>query len=377
MINVFQPSLDGSDLEKMAEVIKTRWIGAGPQLKAFKEELAVEFGVDTNRVHLTNSCSAGLMALPHIFDITKDDSVVIPSISFPAVANSFRRIGAEVRLCDVDPSTGNVTLADIIPLVDETTKAVVVTHYGGIPVDIDPIIDFCTTKGILVIEDAACAIKSFYKGRRVGTFTDCAIWSFDPMKTLSSGDGGLMILKDKALKDKAAQWLYLGLPPSEKSGLDKSTSQDGMWWEYDIQCPGSRDVMNDLTAAVGRNQLSKLDDYISRRSNIKKMYNIVLTEVKEVTILTGDVEQAISCDYFYTIACKRRDELAIHLKDHGIYTTFRYWPLHKTTSYSESPASFPNTELMCNTCLNLPIHDCLTENDVSVISQLIKDFFSK
>ncbi|MFC3150309.1 DegT/DnrJ/EryC1/StrS family aminotransferase [Litoribrevibacter euphylliae] len=378
MINVFEPSVGIEDSNRVSDVLESKWIGAGPHVKAFREELSVEFGVEKDRVLLTNSCSAGLMVLPYLFDLKAGDSVIMPTISFPSLANSFKRLDITIKFCDVDKRTGNVTLDCFRDLVDATTKAIIVTHYGGTPVELEEIKVFASSRNIYVIEDTACAIKSFdSQGRRVGTYSDCAIWSFDAMKTLTCGDGGMMILRDQALRDKASELLYLGLPASDKSGLDKSGSGDSMWWEYDILRPGSRDIMNDILAAIGREQLSKLDQYIERRKKIATFYCEELGSIKEVKVLSQELNDSDVSHYFFTIETAKRNELARFLKDNNVYTTFRYWPLHKTTLYKDVDSKFPNAEYMAANCLNLPIHQNLSDANISLVVQLIKSFFEE
>jgi len=377
MINIFEPSVSRDDMNCLEKVFESKWIGSGPEVSGFKKELAEDFGVSEERCLLTNSCSAGLMVLPYLFDIGKGDSVVMPTISFPSLANSFYRVGVDIRFTDLDEKTGNVRLKDIVDEIDETTKAVIVTHYGGTPVDLDPILDYCKERNIYVIEDAACAIKSFYKDKRVGTFSDCALWSLDAMKTLTTGDGGFMILRDKKLKERASELLYLGLPAQEKTGLDKSENSDQMWWEYDVTCAGSRDVLNDIAASIGRHQLSRLDKYMARRKVISECYIKRLQGVGDLGFLGKDCWNKETSNYFFTITSSKRDDLARYMKEKGIYTTFRYWPLHKTSLYKSDPVLFPNAEYLSSSALNIPVHQNLSDSDVGFIVNTITNFFSK
>ena len=377
LIKIFEPSVGQEDINDVTDVLKTKWIGLGEQSHLFKKELAYEFGVSETRILLTNSCSSGLMALPHIFNIVKGDSVIMPTISFPSLANSFKRVGVDIKLTDVDKRSGNIRLEDFEHLVDKTTRAVIVTHYGGNPVELEKISKFCASNNIFLIEDAACAIKSFdSQNNRIGTYSDCALWSFDAMKTLTCGDGGMMIFRDVEKKEKASELLYLGLPSSEKSGLDRSSDKGVMWWEYDIKRAGSRDIINDIAASIGRTQLAKLDSFIQRRSNVAQEYRNELQSIKGLSILSDNLDCKKVSNYFFTIVSEQRNELAHFLMKKNIYTTFRYWPLHLTSLYKdEDKYKYKNANHLSNHALNIPIHQNLSDEDVLKIIESISLFY--
>ena len=193
-----------------------------------------------------------------------------------------------------------------------------VTHYGGVPCDMTEIINYCNLRNIKVIEDSACALTASVNGNNCGTLGDFGVWSFDAMKLITTGDGGALYAKDKKALSKIREYLYLGLPEKEKSGLDsaKNANEPG-WWQYELNNAGRRAIMNDVAAAMGVVQMKKLHELIRSRKDTAAMYD------QQIQILR--LSECISCkecrrmSYFYTIKCER-DELAIHLKNNGVYT---------------------------------------------------------
>lgn len=379
MINIFEPSLGDDDLIAIKKVFDSKWIGKGEIVSLFEENFANELNSIKENFLSTTSCTEGIFLASKLFDFKEGDEIILPSISFPSIASAVLESNAKLIFCDVDRKTLNPTFDTLKKHVTAKTKAIFLTHYGGFPIDIDPIIELCKTHDIKIIEDSACAVKSFYKGRACGTLGDMGIWSFDAMKTLSTVDGGMIYLKDKKLIEKAKQLLYLGLPVKAKSGIDSSSKGNSKWWEFDIVSYGRRAVMNDVTAAIGNVQLKKLNGYIDYRKQIFNFYVDEFKNIRDLEIIKHDNYKFDfeSSYYFFWLQTPRRDELANYLKKNGIYSTFRYFPLHKIKLFNESnDLKLYNSEYINDYTLNIPIHHNLTNNDLKFISNSINFFFN-
>ena len=150
----------------------------------------------------------------------------------------------------------------------------------GVFLEMDSILKICKENNILVIEDSACAVRSFYKGNACGTMGDLGIWSFDAMKILCTGDGGMLYIKDSDFMNIAKEDLYLGTPAKQKSGLDSSANKNVNWWEFEINRPGRRAIMNDVTGAIGNVQLDKVAGFINKREKVHKTY---MDELKKLS----------------------------------------------------------------------------------------------
>jgi dTDP-4-amino-4,6-dideoxygalactose transaminase len=375
MINLFQPSLGEEELEEIAKVFKSNWLGKGNYVKDFETGFAKSLKTNNKHFLSTSSCTEAIFLASDLFNFSSKDEIIVPSISFPSVGSSIMSKGAKIVFCDVDKYSLNVRAKDIKSKITINTKAVFLTHFGGVPCDMDPIVELCKEHNIFIIEDSACAVKSFYKGKACGTIGDMGMWSFDAMKTLSTADGGMMYIKDLKLRIEAEEKLYLGLPQKQKSGIDSSTESGNTWWEFEMNHPGRRAIMNNVTAAMGCAQLKKLDSFISRRKEIYDVYHDKLSKLDWLTVPPIEKFDNVSSYYFFWIQTKKRNELAKYLLDNNVYTTFRYWPLHKINMFKDYvDGDYPNSEYVSKVTLNLPLHQSLSNEDVNKIIKLITEF---
>lgn len=373
VINIFQPCLGKEELAGVERVFKSNWIGKGKEVAEFERRFAALQNADVSHFTTTTCCTEGLFLAPELFNCEGYD-IIVPSISFAAVGNAVLAANANLILCDVDHRTLNVRAEDIKKRLTASTKAVYVTHYGGVPCDMDPILELCASRRIKVIEDAACAPTATYKEKSCGTMGDMGVWSFDAMKILVTGDGGMIYLKDPGMVERAKEYLYLGLPGKAKSGMD-STSRDS-WWEFTVNRPGRRAIMNDISGAIGLAQLDKLKRFVAVRRDIDSIYREGLRKVKWLTVCPEIPEDSTSSYYMFwiqTFTKAKRDELARFLLDNGIYTTFRYWPLHRISLFNDG-SEYPNADYAADHTLNLPIHQSMTDDEVMKIIETIKRF---
>lgn len=374
MINVMQPSLGQEELDRLKKVFESNWIGKGPLVKEFERAYAEHLGSSADRVLSTNCCSEGLFSSMYICDIMPGDEVIVPTVSFVGAGNAVCANGSKLVLCDVDPRTLNARAEDIEKVITPKTKAILLLHYGGIPCDMDAIMPLAEHYGLKVIEDCAAGVCSSYKGRALGTFGDMGMWSFDAMKILVCGDGAILHFNTPELREKADKWLYFGL--QAKSGYENSVAQK--WWEFDISCYGHRAIMNDVTAAIALEQLKKLPMFMEKRSAVHNAYNDNLADLGWMDLPLPLPEGSVSSYYFYHIQVKngKRDELARFLREAGIYTTYRYFPLHRVPHYGLD-GSFPGADYAADNSLCLPIHQSLSESDVQLIIDKVREFGEK
>ncbi len=377
MINFLQPALGQDELAAIADVFASNWIGRGSRVIEFERRFAQGLAADPEKFLSATCCTEGLFLAPHLYELAADDEVIVPSVSFIAVGSCVVASGARLVFCDVDPRTLNATPEIIESKLTKRTRAIVLNHYGGIPCDMDPILELCRSRGILVIEDTACALRSFYKGRACGTMADMGLWSFDAMKTLTTGDGGMIYIASQELATYAREYLYLGLPSRKKSGVDSAAGGVTNWWEITINCPGRRAIMNDVAGAIGLTQLAKLDGFIARRKQIYDAYCEQLAGLDWLELPPPVPSYVQPSHYFFWVQLEKRDQLARFLLERGVYTTFRYWPLHKVEYFKASEAVLPGSELASRRTLNLPLHQSLSAADVQRVVDAIREFGSR
>lgn len=368
MINVYQPQLGEEEVQAVREVFKSNWIGKGKKTQMFEEQFAEYVNANPANILSTSCCSEGLFSSMRIFDIGQGDEVILPTVSFVGAGNAVCDSGAKAVFCDVDVRTLNVRAEDIEKKITNRTRAILLLHYGGVACEMDEIMQLAGEKGLKVIEDSACSVASTYKGRALGTIGDMGMWSFDAMKILVCGDGAMLYFKEPEKREYAEKLLYFGL--ESQSGY--SNSVDKKWWHFDISQFGHRAVMNDVTSAIGIEQLKKLPQFIEKRKKVHEFYNDALKDVEWLDLPEPIGSDRTSSYYFYHIQVhgEHRDELAKYLRDNDIYTTFRYYPLHWVKKYGCSE-TFPNAEYAADHTLNLPIHQSLSESDLSKIVECI------
>lgn len=366
MINLFQPDLGASELIQIAHSFHAGWIGRGPKVAEFESAWAAHVGVKPEQVVAVNCATEGLFQICEMQGLLAsdewfDDWVIVPSIHFVGAANAVKQDGAHIEFCDVDPFTLNPTLEHIQVAYSRAYRvdSVIILHYGGVAQDLDNIRQWCDEKRLTLIEDAACAPATVYKGKAAGTWGHFGVWSFDAMKIMSTGDGGMVYCENPDDASELRQRIYLGM--DEQSGY---TSNAERWWEFSVNHPGRRAIMNDIVAGIGLEQLKRLPEFVEKRRQIAAVYDEHLAGLVRLPQTGGSY-------YFYWIQTPRRDELAKYLKEHGVYTSFRYYPLHWVFKTGQS---LPGAEQAARETLLLPLHQRLTEAEVVYVCELIKGF---
>lgn len=372
VINLFQPTLGQDELQAVGEVFESGWLGRGPRTAEFEDRFAQHLGVESAHVRSIPSCTDGLFLSMELLGVGPGDEVIVPTIHFVGAANAVKAFGAEVIFCDVDPRTLNPRLEHLEACLTPRTKALFLVHYGGVPADVEAICALARSRGVAVIEDSACAISSTVHGQVCGTFGDIAMWSFDAMKILVTGDGGMIYIRDEELARRAESLTYLGMDTS--SGFSQAANSS-RWWEFDVTSFSRRSIINDVTAAMGLVQLDRLPSFISRRREIHRTYDELLGDCAWLTVPPALPDGVTSSHYFYWIQVEPdvRDRLAKALLDQGIYTTFRYYPLHQVPAYG-STAKLPAAEHAALTTLCLPIHQALPDADVRQVANAVAGF---
>lgn len=366
MINVFEPSVGQEELAAVEAVFQSNWLGRGNAAARFEADFAHHLGVEKGQLLSITSCTDGLFLAMDLLGVDDRSFVVMPSIHFVGAANAVFARGGSVRLCDVNSRTLNPTVDHIRAALNRpgVCKAIVLLHYGGVPCDMDDILQLAAERHIAVVEDSACSPASLYKGKAVGTLGHIGLWSFDAMKAMSTGDGGMMYFDRHEARQLASMYGYLG--QNKRSGLESSGEE---WWHFGVVHPGRRMLMNDVTAAIGIEQLKKLPGFVSRRLEIARMYSDTLRDTGLVLPPTDDGY------YFYWVQFPdraTRNRAASYLRDNGVYTTFRYYPLHKMILYNKSRVSaWPGADRAEETTLLLPLHQSLSDDDVAKVCDLL------
>ena len=364
MINVFGSKVGDGAIDKIAESIHKQWLGMGPNVSEFEERFAKRRRL--SNFALVDSGSNALYMAVTLLALPKGSEVIVPSFTWVSCAQAVLLAGHKPIFADVDLTTNNVTAETISKQITEKTKAIMVVHFAGLPVDMDPILKL----GYPVIEDAAHAVDSDYKGKPCGSMGDVAIYSFDAVKNISMGEGGGVTVRDAERAKRAKILRYCGIG---KSGFEASTHGKNRWWEYDIREPFIKMNPSDIQAAIGLDQLEHIDELQAYRKYIFDVYQRELGMLNWIT-LPVDAPAGSKHSYFtYSIRVPKRDEFAKYMFEHGVYTTLRYHPLHLNELYC-SDAHLPNCEQLNEDAICIPLHPNLSEDDIGKVVDTIKAF---
>jgi len=379
MINVFEPIVYPRTMELLEKVHTSKWLGRGELSNDFDEKLKDYLQLERFG---TASCASHLIeAVIRVSEFKKGSNIVIPTNSFPIIASVILSEGLGCRVADISPETGNICFESVKNVIDENTVAVFITHYGGVPVDVDLLRSIIGTK-VRIFEDSATALGTVVDGSSVGSKADFSLWSFDAMKLLVAGEGGGYTSNCEELFNKVRSHLYLGLRPSEKSGLDKVVnSQKSMWWEYQPENFGTRSVFTNIQAAYGLGSFEYLEKRLKRLREIRAMYEVGLHDcVSFISQPESLFEKSITySNYFCTIQIEqgKRNALASYLRENGVYTTLRYFPISEIPFYAQKcklPTVLNGTNSFFAKSLNIPCHSNLADSDVEEIIRLIRKF---
>jgi len=370
MISIFSNSLGQEELSAVEKVFDSKWIGASKVTLEFEKQFRQLLN---SKYSLSYNCAtAAIYDSMRLVGIQDGDEVLIPSINFIGCVNAIIDSGGIPIFCDVDKNTLNILPEEISRKRTNKTKAVLLLHYGGHPCDMDKLYD--VSDGLAIIEDSANSVYSSYKGKYCGTLGDIGCFSFDAMKILVVGDGGMMTFQNDEYYDKALSYRYLGLTNKDKSGVDSMKEGKDIWWEITLAKTSGRYISNDIVSAIGLEQLKKLSGFIQRRKDIWNIYKSELSDVDWITLPPEPLDDCTSSYYLFWLQMNDRNNFAKYMVKNEIYVTFRYYPLHLIKYYGSWHNQLPNTEWVNDRTINIPLHQNLTDGEVEYIIEMIKKY---
>lgn len=371
MISVFGSLVDDDEIDRVQQCMQSQWMGFGGKVNEFESAFADRMGL-TNFAMVDSGSNALYMAV-RLLDLPSGSEVIVPTFTWVSCAQAVLLAGCVPVFCDVDLDTMNVRRQDIEPLINAKTGAIMVVHYAGLAVEMDPILEL----GLPVIEDAAHAVVSTYKGRPCGGLGDVAIFSFDAVKNLTVGEGGGISTREATQIERAKVMRYCGIGKSGFEAATQDAQQKSRWWEYSIKEPFIKMLPTNIAASIGLGQLDKLDALQARREEVWAAYDEAFGSIDDVITPPGQRGDDVHSRFTYCVRIPRRDELAHHLLAQGIYTTLRYHPLHLNPLYSQTQRRLPVSEALNDTALSLPLHPRLSDSDVEHVIEQVSAFFSQ
>jgi perosamine synthetase len=370
MIPLSTPEFGDGEARAVADVLKSGWVSQGPKVAEFESLVAARVGAAHGVA--TTSCTTALHLALVASGVGPGDEVICPSYSFIATANAVLYAGATPVFADIEADTWNLDPADVATRVSSNTKAVLAVHQVGLAADLDRL-KAAVPRRVPIVEDAACAIGSLYKGRPVGSSGNVSCLSFHPRKTISLGEGGMVLTDDKSVADHCRRLRSHGASVSD---LDRHRAQGLVYEEY--RELGYNYRMTDIQAAIGIEQLKQLDGLLARRRAVATRYNTAFCKVEQIQT-PAEPAYATHSYQSYAIrlrpACRvGRDDMMRELIAAGISCRRGIPPIHLEPLYRDrGRVSLPVTEAVAADSIFIPMYASLPEPDQArVVEHVIR-----
>jgi len=371
-----KPFISGKELEYIQDCIlnEGRISGNGHYTHLCQQVFKKIFGFE--KTFLTTSCTSALEMSAALLDIQAGDEIIVPSFTFVTTASAFIHRGAKIIFADSCNDHPNLDAKKIEPLINPRTKGIIPVHYAGVSCDMDPIIEFANKYNLVIIEDAAQAIDSYYKGKTLGTLGQLSTFSFHETKNIIAGEGGMLVINDPNLIPRAEIiW---------EKGTNRSAFTRGEVEKYEWLDVGSSYAPAETICAFLYAQLQNVESIQTKRIADWNLYNSGLNHLQE----KGDCKLPAIPEYaqhnghiFYLIcnSQKDRDNLIDYLNEQGINAVFHYQALHKSPYYSQITPTIPhlpNAEMFTNTMIRLPLFNTLNNMEIETVIGSIESFYS-
>lgn len=366
---VAKPFIGEEELAKVKEVFKTGWLGMGSVVCEFENALKEYIGCK-NIIAVNTGTSALHLALDSL-GIGRGDEVIVPSLTFVATPHAVSMCGAKVVFCEVSQEKLNIDIDDVKKRITKKTKAVIPVHYSGFPCDMQSLLKMADEKGLFIVEDAAHAFGSLYRGKMIGSFGHATCFSFDPIKIITCGEGGAIATPSRKLAKTIIRKRIMGIDKDTWSRYKNSRS-----WFYEVKGLGYRYHMSNINAAIGLVQLKKIGEFIARRRAIAKRYDEALSCIEGIKLIAkGGREEIAQFNYIIRVKKNRREPLMKFLKENGVETGIHYIPNHIQPFYKTSRTRLLITEKVADEILTLPLYYGMSDTDVNKVIDLMNDFF--
>lgn len=379
-----QHFIDDKEIQEIVDTLRSNWLTAGPKTVEFEKRFAEYVGA--RHAIALNSCTAGLHLALVASGVEDGDEVITTPFTFCATAEVIEYQRAKPIFVDIDSNTFNLNPAGIEDKITPRTKAILPVHYGGIPCELDAIYDIARRHNLTVIEDAAHAVGSVYQSKKIGGFGNPTVFSFYPTKNMTTGEGGIVVTDDSDLADRMRMLALHGM----SRDAWKRYSAQGQWY-YEIHELGYKYNFTDLQAALGLQQLSKLDQFNATREKYAKRYFEALQDIPEVRMpnwyhryFDDLIKKGYVSPWHLFVMMIEPDKLRIdrgqfieELRARGIGTSVHFIPLHLQPYYANKygfkRGLFPNAEAIYDGIISLPLYPKLKDDDLSYIIDCIKD----
>jgi len=375
-----RPNISPEEIRAVVETLESGWITTGPRTErfaaAFAEYVGGRYAVPVS------SATAGLHVALLALGVGPGDEVVTTPMTFVATLNTIVHCGAVPVLVDVDAATLQIRVERVAEKLTTRTKAVVPVHFAGQPSDLDPLIELAGSRGVALLEDAAHAVGTEYKGRRIGSFPTTSVFSFHPNKNMTTGEGGMVVTDDEGVFERASLSKFHGMDREAWKRFAKEGSP-----RYDVAVPGFKYNMMDIQAALGLGQLPRLEGFIAERTRLAARYDAALAGCVGLILPQRTPYPARHAWHLYTplVDVDRlrigRDEFMAALKKRNIGTGLHYTAAHEFSYYAGRfgwrPEDFPEAHFVSERIVSLPLFPGLSDADQDDAIEAVRGVLSE
>jgi dTDP-4-amino-4,6-dideoxygalactose transaminase len=373
------PDIGDAEIDAVVACLRSGWVTTGPVTRQFEHDFAAYLAAHAGgagehapppQAIAVNSATAGLHLALESLGIGPGDDVIVPTLTFTATAEVVRYLGAQPVFVDIEPERMTLSVAAVAAALTARTRAVVPVHYAGLACDMDALLALARRRGLFVVEDAAHAFPTCHRGRLVGTLdSDAAVFSFYANKTMTTGEGGMVAVRDPALAARMRQMRLHGI---SRDAFDRYTARTPAWY-YEVVAAGFKYNLTDIASAIGIQQLRKIDRFARRRAELAARYHAGLAGLPlHLPALPDEVAGDRHAWHLYVVSLAdgaplKRDALVEALAARGIGTSVHFIPLHRQPYWRDaarlSAADFPVAEACYARMLTLPLYTKMSDAD--------------
>src|SRR5712691_177403 len=370
-IPVFAPHIGPDTLEYLRDTFAVGLLCMGATTREFESLIARYLGLEKRYVVTTNTGTSAFHIALRAAGIGPGDEVITPSFNYVADHQAIRMAGAEVVMCDIRDDNLGIDCEKAEKLITPKTRAVDPLHFAGIPCDLEGVYSLARAHGLRVLEDATHAFGSRYKGRKIGSFGDIAWFSFDPVKVVTSIDGGCVIVESEEEFQRLQHLRILG--------VDRDTAErykNRRAWDYDVVSEGYRYHLTNIMASVGVSQIKRIDEFIDSRQRVCRTYNEAFRDIEGLRVPPTDFEGVSPFIYSLRATDGKREPLIQHLRSLGIDTGIHFIPVHRHRYFENARrGDMSVTERVTGEVLTLPLHSNMRPDFVERVVQGVRSFF--
>ena len=350
-------------IERVVAVLKSGWLNEGAVTKEFEDQLALQLGL-VHPVAVNSGTSALHLALL-VAGVTEGDEVIIPAQTFVATGTVVLMCGARPVFCDIDPKTGNMDPVALKARISDRTRAMIPVHWGGSPCNLGALGEIAESAGLTVIEDAAHALGATYRGRPIGSISPLTAFSFQSIKHLTTGDGGVLCCLDTSVEQRARALRWFG--------IDRAASRPSFLGarDYDLGVLGFKYHMNNIAAALGLGNLGPLPQQLARRRARAERYRSALESVAGFHPLRVE-DGAEHAYWFFTATVDRRDDFVRAMTARSVPASVVDLGIDRNSLFAPYRSELPGQRLFDETQVSLPVHDGLRDEDVETVIDAIR-----